>query len=293
MTKGKENRMAYRHIKNLYADQEILMFKECFAMEKIHGTSAHVSYRDGKLNFFSGGEKHDKFVALFDQDALQAQFVETGCDDVTVYGEAYGGKCQGMKDTYGPDLKFIAFEVKVGDCWLNVPNAADLAMSLGFEFVYYAKILTTLADIDRERDDLSAQAIRNGMGNDKPREGVVLRPLIELRKNNGERIVAKHKNEAFAERRNAPKVIDADKLKVLENARAVADEFVTPMRLTHVLDKMPGAGIEQTGEVIKAMIEDVLREGAGEFEDTKDVRKAVGRAAAMLFKTRIKKIVEE
>jgi len=29
--------MGYAHIENLYKNQEILMFKRCFAMEKIHG----------------------------------------------------------------------------------------------------------------------------------------------------------------------------------------------------------------------------------------------------------------
>ena len=31
------NKMSYQHILNLYKDQTILLFKECFAMEKIHG----------------------------------------------------------------------------------------------------------------------------------------------------------------------------------------------------------------------------------------------------------------
>ena len=30
--------MGYMHIDNLYKDQRILQFKECYALEKIHGT---------------------------------------------------------------------------------------------------------------------------------------------------------------------------------------------------------------------------------------------------------------
>lgn len=41
--------MAYMHIENLYANQTILESKECYAMEKIHGTSAHISGKDGNL----------------------------------------------------------------------------------------------------------------------------------------------------------------------------------------------------------------------------------------------------
>ena len=35
--------MGYRHIDNLYKNQDILLFRECFALEKIHGTSANVA----------------------------------------------------------------------------------------------------------------------------------------------------------------------------------------------------------------------------------------------------------
>ncbi len=47
--------MGYRKIPNLYKDADILLFKDCFASEKVHGTSAHVSWKDGKVNFFAGG----------------------------------------------------------------------------------------------------------------------------------------------------------------------------------------------------------------------------------------------
>ena len=63
--------MSYMHISNLYRERDILLFKECYAMEKIHGTSAHISFTPSlkpgteQLNFFSGGEKHENFIKLF------------------------------------------------------------------------------------------------------------------------------------------------------------------------------------------------------------------------------------
>ena len=33
--------MAYMHIENLYRNQNILLFKQCYCLEKIHGTSAN------------------------------------------------------------------------------------------------------------------------------------------------------------------------------------------------------------------------------------------------------------
>ena len=109
------------------------------------------------------------------------------------------------------------------------------------------------------------------MGN-HPREGIVIRPPFEVRKNNGERIIAKHKGQAFAERTTPQAVLDPGRLKVLADAEAIANEWVTEQRLSHVLQHIVAEpdptvsviGMEQMGDVIKAMIEDVEREAKGE-----------------------------
>ncbi len=282
--------MGYAHIENLYreAAQIIFMFRECFALEKIHGTSAHVSWKDGEVKFFAGGENHTNFVALFDLEKLKELFTAMGKPEVTVYGEAYGGKQQGMSGTYGKNLKFIAFDVEVGDRWLSVPDAETVAKSLGLEFVFYVKIPTEWAAIDAERDAPSVQAVRNGITEPKKREGVVLRPVIEVTTNNGGRIVAKHKGAEFQETKT-PRSTDPAKLQVLSEAGAVADEWVTEMRLTHVLDKIPAEQqvIENMRNIIAAMVEDVLREGSGEIVDSKEVRGAIGKKSATMFKERL------
>ena len=152
--------MSYEHIENLYRPEarKILLFKEVWALEKIHGTSARVRWKDGQITFSSGGEKHERFVAFFNEEELQAKFTELGHDGVIIYGEAYGGKCQGMSETYGKELRFIAFEVQIGDTWLNVENAAEVVQKLGLEFVHYVKIPTTIEAIDEQRDAPSVQA---------------------------------------------------------------------------------------------------------------------------------------
>lgn len=272
--------MGYMHIDNLYKNTDILHFKRCFALEKIRGTSAHISMKDGQLSFFAGGCSHERFVKLFDQDALAEKM--SGLN-VTVFGEAYGGKIQKMSQTYGTDLKFVAFDVKINDCWLAVSQAADFVEELGLEFVYWEEIPTDLDEIDFQRDHYSIQAQRNGMGNDKLREGVVLRPPFEVTKNNGKRVIAKHKGDSFKETKT-PREVDPEKLKVLADAQAVAEEWVTPMRLVHVLDKMPGVSMEQMRDIIKNMTADIEREGDGEIEWSPAVRKAIGKATAAAVK---------
>lgn len=281
--------MGYMHIENLYKNQTIQLFRRCYALEKIHGTSAHVSWKDGQVHFHSGGEKYDNFVALFDVEALKAKFEAMGHPEVIVFGEAYGGKQQAQSHRYGKQLKFIAFDVKVGDHWLDVPNAHQVSNRLGLEFVHYVEVDTDIESLNAQRDAPSEQAKRNGIVGDQMREGVVLRPLREFRDTNGDRIISKHKNDIERETKTTRDAsVDPAKLKVLADAQAIADEWVTPTRLQHVLDKLPGVGIQDTPKVILAMIEDVVREGKGEIVDSKEARKAIGALTAKLFKQHVK-----
>lgn len=284
--------MGYRHIDNLYKDQRILQFRECYALEKIHGTSANVNWVDDHVHFQSGGEKYERFAALFDVQTISAAFVALGHPRVVVYGEAYGGKQQGQSYRYGTELKFVAFEVQVGDSWLAVPDAADVAQKLGLEFVDWARCSTELAVLDGYRDADSTQAIRNGVGPGKPREGVVLRPLQEYTDARGERVICKHKRDEERETKSPRQVIDPAKFEVLQKAGAIADEWVTPTRLAHVLDKLGDVSIERTRDVIAAMTEDVLREGAGELVDSREARAAIGKKTAELFKASLRSQLE-
>ena len=280
--------MSYQHIENLYKNQTILLFKECFVLEKIHGSSAHVAWNDGRLRFFAGGVSQLAFEALFEHARLKELFSALGHPKVTVYGEAYGGSQQGMKANYGDKLKFIAFEVLIGEAWLNVVNCVDVTQKLGLEFVAWEKVSTDLAVLDAWRDKPSVQAQRSGCG-EKPAEGIVLRPLLEFRDHRGDRIIAKHKRKEFAERASGKDTeVDPARHELLVKAEAIAAEWVTPMRMQHVLDKVRvklgrEPEIRDTKVVITAMTEDVFREAKREIVESKDAHKAIGGLAAKLF----------
>jgi len=288
--------MGYYEIENLYKDQRILMFRECFAMEKIHGTSAKIIYKkeEGipKIIFFSGGASLKEFSDLFNLEQLLLRFNMLCAESVIVYGEAYGGKMQAMSHTYGKKLKFVVFEVKIDDNWLSVDHADDLATRmLDLEFVYYNRISTTIEALDAERDAPSVQAVRNGIIEPREREGIVIRPIIELIGNDGKRIISKHKGEKFRETATHRKIIDPDKLEVLKAAKAIANEWVTDMRLTHVLQAFPETvDLKDIPTIIKAMYDDVIKESKGEIEITADLRKAIGTNTARIFKKRVQEI---
>lgn len=300
--------MGYMHIDNLYKDGRIFQFDECYALEKIHGTSAHIAWNHDteEVTFFSGGETYSKFVELFDLAKLKQAL--RAYPSITIYGEAYGGKQQGMRATYGDALKFVVFDVAIGmdgehRIFMNVADAAHCAEILSLEFVDYVRIPTKLSKIDEERAKPSTQAVRNGITEPKEREGVVLRPIEEAVDHRGNRIITKHKNDSFKETKTQRQV-DPNKIAVLAEATKIADEWVTEMRLLHVIDRAKALkqqalneqgqgclvkeltllGIEDTGPVIGLMLEDVKREAKGEIVESKDAMKAIGSATARLFK---------
>lgn len=303
--------MGYAKIPNLYRPeaQTILMFKEVWALEKIHGTSAHITFEydltkadpADQITYFSGGTNPVTFANLFSKEALLRSFPKLGPAHITVFGESYGGKEQGMSYLYGPTPKFIAFDVRIGGdegYFLSVPEAHTFATSLGLEFVFYKRVPTDLAVLDLERDAGSAQAIRNNIDITKCRsllrEGIVLRPLVEMHYR-GHRICAKHKSDKFGcggERKNTPKIDDPEKLKLYTDAQEAAEEFVTVMRLHHVIGKMAQPiGIEKIPEVIHAMIADIELEAKGEILENDETRKAISRKTVAIFKKHIQQIL--
>lgn len=282
--------MGYMHIDNLYKTQDILLFKWCYALEKIHGTSAHVSWKAGKLEFFAGGGSHETFVKLFSPE-LPAQFTALAHTEVTVFGEFYGGKIQAMQRVYGTAQRFLVFDVKIGDTWLTVPDMDKVSQGLGLDVVPWEKTSTEIQHLDASRDAPSIQATKNGITNPQPREGIVIRPPIEVVRSDGKRIIAKHKHDAFKERTTQQKVVDPATLKVLTDAKSIAEEWVTDMRLAHVLDKFGPGTPERTRDVISAMQADVVREAEGEIVLSKEVYSAIARRTVELLKRTWPKLV--
>lgn len=291
--------MGYLKIPNLRNVPDLLdLLGQVFALEKIHGSSSHVSWEGRDLHFFAGGQKHATFTRIFDQPALATSFQALGHGDtkITVYGEVYGGKCQGMSRTYGPSLSFVAFDVQIGEFWLDVPAAHEVTNKLGLEFVHYERGPCTVEWLTQQREAPSVQAQRKGIAEPRQREGIVIRPLTELIRKNGDRVIAKYRNHAFEERAKPPREIDPAKAERIEGARRVAEEFVVPMRLEHVLDKIRAERdgsdpeIKDTGMVVKRMIEDVrTEESQNVAEWTLETDKEIGRAAAKLFHAWLKR----
>lgn len=194
-----------------------------------------------------------------------------------------------MSKTYGPTLAFIAFDVRIGDVWLDVTKAEEYCLSAGVEFVPYEFIPTTETALNYERDRDSIVAIRRGMGHGHIREGVVLRPPFEVKLNSGARIISKHKRSEFREHKTDRKIgLDPDKVKVLEDAEAIAEEWCVGMRMEHVIDQVKREGFEPKMEnmpvIISTMVKDIYTEAAGEIVESREVNRAISTKTVKLFK---------
>lgn len=288
--------MGYIKIFALYKCPEIFEYEEVCVMEKIHGTSTHIYLKDNIVHYKSGGEQGKNFEALFDKEYLFEELnliiKENSWVNIKVHGECYGGKQQNMAATYGPDLKFIVFDIKVNcgtssERFLNANDTVVLAERLKLEFVLYRIGKPTPEWLDEEANSHSLQAIRNGMGGGHPREGIVVKPLIESTFKNGHRAISKHKSNAFWEIKT-PRPLNV-KLTLYTNDNEIANDWVTEMRARHVIDKMLHNKEEKkltkkdTSLFVDAILQDIIDESEGEIVWTEDIKKAIRRTAGPLF----------
>lgn len=291
--------MGYMHIDSLYKFPDFFhLFTEVYAMEKIHGTSTwfHYDAKNNMIKFHSGGEKYEDFRQLFDYGFLSRILheicSENNWDIVKVHGEGYGGKQQKMSATYGPKLRFIAFDVYVETdettFFLDVPLAEQVVKKLNLEFVHYVEGPNNPEWIESQSNMESVQAIRKGMGSGKLREGVVIRPLTETKMKNGKRAIFKHKNAEFWEIRSRRPL--GERVKVAEVVNEIVNDWVTENRFQHVVDRVlqqKENKVIETKDIrvfLELMVEDVKRESEGEVVWSEKLTRSIRQKSAQMFK---------
>lgn len=170
--------------------------------EKVDGTNIRVHW-DGHSVTFGGRTERAQipadlmsYLASTFGGETNAQLFEQkfGETEVTLYGEGYGPKIQKGGGLYRSDVSFILFDVSVGDVWLTRDSVEDIAEALGIDVVPVVDIGPLGAAIDfvkqRPASLLSEKA---------QMEGVVARPVVELKDRMGRRLIVKIKVRDFAE----------------------------------------------------------------------------------------------
>jgi len=128
---------------------------------------------------------------LISPEKFDEAFTECIPGDVVLYGEGYGPKIQnGGK--YRKDPGFVLFDIRVGNWWLKREDIEAVAEKLGVEAAPIVGRGTLHEAVAMVRGGL-----RSAWGNFRA-EGLVVRPLCELRTRANHRVIGKLKDRDFA-----------------------------------------------------------------------------------------------
>ncbi len=164
--------------------------------EKVDGTNIRLMW-DG-VGFGVGGKTDNAQIPspLYDwirNNIHGPSFFQTfGTEGgVCLYGEGYGGKIQKAGATYGQQQKFVLFDVKVGDWWLQRRDVEDVAYKMQLDIVPIRGHGTLLEMVEECRN-----GFLSSWGGFQA-EGIVARPTTELRARSGHRMITKIKYKDF------------------------------------------------------------------------------------------------
>lgn len=165
--------------------------------EKIDGTNIRVHW-DGHKVMFGGRTDsaqittnlmyalNDKFLGITNEQLFEQKF---GSTPVTFYGEGYGEKIQAGGGNYREGVGFILFDVLIGDYWLERKNIEDIAQSFDVPVVPIVLEGTIKEAIDYVKQLPKSTIART----EHEMEGLVGRPVVEIKDRKGDRVIVKIK----------------------------------------------------------------------------------------------------
>ena len=170
--------------------------------EKVDGTNIRVMWSPTiKLLRFGGKSDNaqiptslfQRLSELFPSEKMAVNFPSPDYDSgVCLYGEGYGAKIQKGGGNYKFNaVDFVLFDVLIGDVWLKREAVVDISKKLGIGVVP----VMGYGDIEIAINMVKAGFLST-WGN-FPAEGLVLRPLVELKNRMGHRVITKLKTKDF------------------------------------------------------------------------------------------------
>ena len=164
--------------------------------EKVDGTNIRVMW-DG-TNITLGGKTdnvqlHADLVKHLQETFTQEVMLEVfGAEsDVCLYGEGCGAGIQKGGGNYYPDKRFVLFDVRIGEWWLQRKDIEGVAASLDIPIVPIIGCGSLPAMVDMVRTGFPSA------WGDFQAEGIVARPMVELQTRAGNRIITKLKAKDF------------------------------------------------------------------------------------------------
>ena len=185
-----------------YRDETVkyLRFNDWQFTEKIDGTNISVEWDGHAVSFHGRTEraqipKHllEYLEKTFLTTEAEELFEQTyGDKNVILYGEGYGAKIQNGGN-YRSDVSFILFDVLIGDNWQEREWVEKTAKMFGIDVVPVVFVGSLEEGVDYVMEH-HPSTIGTAM-----MEGVVGRPMVEMRDRLGKRIIVKIKWEDFKE----------------------------------------------------------------------------------------------
>lgn len=169
--------------------------------EKIDGTNIRIMW-DGE-NVVFGGKTDNAQMPSFLVNELNSLFQGTvkrkmfkdkfGEDEnVCLYGEGCGAKIQKGGGNYKSDGQtFVLFDVKIGNWWLKREDVEDIAKYFDIQIAPVIGKGTIQEAVELVKEGFDSQ------WGEFTAEGLVMRPKVELKGRNGERVITKIKHKDF------------------------------------------------------------------------------------------------
>ena len=190
--------------KGVWATDEFNFLKNCMwgFTEKVDGTNIRITFHDvgGILHFpVIKGKTDDAQIPVFLLKSVEKLVEESDWETVlepsgvpiTLYGEGYGAKIQKGGGNYRDDTSFVLFDMKIGDWWLKQEDMRKIGSQLGIEGAPLIKYGTLWDMVELVKKGF------NSTWGDFLAEGIVARPLIELKDRAGKRVITKLKYKDF------------------------------------------------------------------------------------------------
>ena len=176
--------------------------------EKIDGTNIRIYYDGHKIHIAGRTDKSiipEHLLAylnyLFINEDMEQVFEQLfGEKEAYIFGEGYGPKIQKDGHKYNNIPSFVVFDIKINEVYLSYDDMITLCKQLNLDYVPVVLFGTIDEAISKVKmHNLSQLAVRNLKRQEDVAysEGVVGRPLFELKDKMGKRIIVKIKYSDF------------------------------------------------------------------------------------------------
>lgn len=136
-----------------------------------------------------------KLESIFSDVDWNKAFDWEKCSEVILYGEGFGHKIQACGNKYNKeDVDFVLFDLMINGTFMNSVWVTDIANYLG---VHRAEVLGVAPLKEIEEFVKSKPCSKLAKTPNFPMEGVVCRPIGNIKDRSGNRIIAKIKHKDY------------------------------------------------------------------------------------------------